>query len=353
MPRSTPPRPSCYARGVELARRHLGTLALLAVLAGCERTRREEESASGRTTDARDTDRVEREAGPPPAAAAPKEQDGGGSASFADVAATVESPAPPPRSVPGSNRLEDRIPPPPGFARVPLDEGSFGAWLRGLPLKPGRPPVLLFDGREKANQTAHFAVVDLSVGERDLQQCADAVMRLRAEWLFAAGRWDEIAFDFTTGERVDFLRWSRGWRPRVENRRVVWTRGGRPGRTHDDLLAYLTRVFMYAGSASLARELEPIDADDLRPGDLFIRGGFPGHAVLVVDLARDAAGRAAFLLAQSYMPAQEVHVLVNPTDDRLSPWYPLDFGEALRTPEWTFRRDEARRFPERGAPVSR
>lgn len=254
---------------------------------------------------------------------------------------------------PTSNRLADRIPPPPGFARVPLEEGSFGAWLRNLPLQPGRPPVLLFDGRPKANQTAHVAVVDLPVGDRDLQQCADAVMRLRAEWLFSAGRWDEIAFDFTGGDRVDFLRWSQGWRPRVENGRVVWARGGRPGRTHDDLLAYLTRVFVHAGSASLARELEPIDAADLRPGDLFIRGGFPGHAVLVVDLARDAAGRTAFLLAQSYMPAQEIHVLVNPTDRTLDPWYDLAFGDELRTPEWTFRRVEARRFPARPGPVSR
>ena len=254
---------------------------------------------------------------------------------------------------PISNRLADRIPPPPGFARVPLEEGSFGAWLRDLPLKPGRPPVLLFDGRAKANQAAHVAVVDLSVVDRDLQQCADAVMRLRAEWLFSAGRWDEIAFNFTDGTRVDFLRWSQGWRPKVEDRRVVWVRGGRAGHTHDDLLAYLTRVFVHAGSASLARELESIDAADLRPGDLFLRGGFPGHAVLVVDLARDGAGRTVFLLAQSYMPAQEIHVLVNPTDRMLDPWYDLAFGDELRTPEWTFRRDEARRFPERPRRVSR
>ena len=41
--------------------------------------------------------------------------------------------------------LERRIPPPPGFTRVKAE--GFGAWLRGLPLKPGRPEVKLFDGR--------------------------------------------------------------------------------------------------------------------------------------------------------------------------------------------------------------
>ncbi|HEU4539242.1 MAG TPA: hypothetical protein VFS00_34210, partial [Polyangiaceae bacterium] len=33
-----------------------------------------------------------------------------------------------------SARAHERLPPPPGFARVPLAPGSFGAWLRALPL---------------------------------------------------------------------------------------------------------------------------------------------------------------------------------------------------------------------------
>lgn len=325
--------------------RILAPWIVLSTLAACGRGAERRESTDGTTASASATS--EREAGRQAGPEGPDAADD--AAPVPDVATGTpdEADAVEPPDVPASNRLEDRIPPPPGFARVPVEDGSFAAWLRDLPLKPGRPPVLLFDGREKGNQRAHFAVVDLSVGERDLQQCADAVMRLRAEWLFSAGRSDEIAFDFTSGERVDFRRWSQGWRPRVADRRVTWSRGGRPGATHDDLLAYLTRVYVYAGSASLARELEPVDANELRAGDLFIRGGFPGHAVLVVDRARDVAGRTAFLLVQSYMPAQELHVLVNPTDGRLSPWYPLDFGELLYTPEWTFRRTEAKRFPNR------
>jgi hypothetical protein len=353
-PDSTRCGPPWYRRFVGPTRRTIGCLLGLALAAACGRgaERRAELDAATTTrkataadeTDARPAD----EAGPGQATAAraPGETAGDATPAAADVPGPAMDAAEAP-AAPASNRLADRIPPPPGFTRVAVEDGSFAAWLRDLPLKPGRPPVLLFDGREKGNQRAHFAVVDVSVGDRDLQQCADAVMRLRAEWLFAGGRLDEIGFDFTSGERVDFLRWSQGWRPRVENRRVTWTRGGRAGATHDDLLAYLTKVYIYAGSASLARELEPIPAEELQAGDLFIRGGFPGHAVLVVDLARDDAGRTVFLLTQSYMPAQEIHVLVNPTDDRLSPWYPLDFGARLSTPEWTFGREESKRFPAR------
>jgi hypothetical protein len=77
---------------------------------------------------------------------------------------------------------------------------------------------------------------------------------------------------------------------------------------------------------------------------VFIQGGFPGHAVLVADVAEDARGRRAFLLVQSYMPAQEVHVLRNPAAPA-SPWYTARSSGVLETPEWVFRFADLRRFP--------
>jgi hypothetical protein len=38
------------------------------------------------------------------------------------------------------------------------------------------------------------------------------------------------------------------------------------------------------------------------------------------------------------------YVLKNPGDPKLSPWYPVAFGDELRTPEWTFRKGDLRRF---------
>lgn len=83
---------------------------------------------------------------------------------------------------------------------------------------------------------------------------------------------------------------------------------------------------------------------DAIPGDVFIEGGHPGHAVLVVDAADEAAsGRRFVLLAQSYMPAQQVHVLRNPR--RADPWFPTDEQGPLVTPEWVFPPAALRRFP--------
>ncbi|MBN8129444.1 hypothetical protein J0J27_23340, partial [Vibrio vulnificus] len=73
---------------------------------------------------------------------------------------------------------------------------------------------------------------------------------------------------------------------------------------------------------------------------------FPGHAVLVADMAANpATGEKRFLLLQSYMPAQEIHVLKNPSAADGSPWYPAAFEGDLVTPEWTFAAGSLRRWP--------
>src|ERR1700730_2507018 len=76
------------------------------------------------------------------------------------------------------------IPCPPGFNRINEVPGSFGGWLRNLRLKKDKR-VYLYNGSLKQNQSAQFAVLDIPVGKEDLQQCADAVMRLKAEFLFS------------------------------------------------------------------------------------------------------------------------------------------------------------------------
>jgi hypothetical protein len=243
--------------------------------------------------------------------------------------------------------LADRIPPPTGYARITQPPWSFAAWLRGLPLREQGAVARLFDGTEKSYRAGVFAVVDIDVGTRDLQQCADAVIRLRAEYLLAAGCADRIVFDFTSGHPARWLDWRSGRRPVVSGNRVSWVLEKAPDSTYRCFRSYLSAVFTYAGSYSLARELARVeDPSTAVPGDVFIRGGFPGHAVLVADVAENAEGRRVFLLVQSYMPAQDIHVLRNPATDG-TPWYPALKEGTLETPEWTFSYSDLRRFPRR------
>ncbi|HUX02476.1 MAG: DUF4846 domain-containing protein [Phycisphaerae bacterium] len=242
--------------------------------------------------------------------------------------------------------IAGRIAVPNGFELSEAEAGTFACWLRHLPLKKAGTPVRLYDGRQKMDQSAHAAVIDIDTGKSDLQQCADAIIRLRAEYLFAVGKADAIHFNFTSGDRADFARWRDGWRPSIQGNTVRWVRSAAADASHPSLRRYLDTVFTYAGSASLSAEMTPVPpGESVWIGDVFIRGGFPGHAVIVVDAAENRrTGKRVMLLAQGFMPAQDMHVLVNPSSPARSPWYEADFGDTLRTPHWTFRRSELRRF---------
>ncbi|MFN8713845.1 MAG: DUF4846 domain-containing protein [Bacteroidota bacterium] len=251
-------------------------------------------------------------------------------------------------SWPGADTVKDEICTrfyvPEGFKRTQSKTGSFGMWLRHLPLLRNGVPVMLHNGEQKRNQNAHIAVLNIDVGKSDLQQCADAVMRLRAEYLFSCKRYNDIAFNFTNGDRCIYTEWCDGIR-------INTSRGGKQktGKKaelsdHEAFRRYMNDVFMYAGTLSLSREMKPVYADSMRIGDVFIKGGSPGHACIVADMAVNEQGEKVFLLLQSYMPAQQIHVLKNPEAQIGVPWYPLDFGEQLVTPEWKFSRSELMRF---------
>lgn len=217
-------------------------------------------------------------------------------------------------SLPVSIKKISDIPLPDGFTRLKPEAGSFAAWLKVLPLKKDKT-VFLFNGQPKINQQAQYAVVDMSTGKEDLQQCADVVMRLRAEYLFAAGKYNEIRF-------TDF-----------EGKSYVW----KGGNNRTGFNQYLRTVFGMCGSASLEKQMTAVNNfSAIKAGDVLIRGGFPGHAVIVADMAINEKGEKIYLLIQGYQPAQDMHVLNNPENPGLNPWYEVTAGKNIQTPEWTF-----------------
>lgn len=83
---------------------------------------------------------------------------------------------------------------------------------------------------------------------------------------------------------------------------------------------------------------------DILPDDVLIRGGFPGHAKIVSDVAANTAGSKIYLPAQSYMPAQDVHLLNNPCNKNLSPWYQVTAAEKMVTPEYLFTTNDLKKW---------
>lgn len=241
--------------------------------------------------------------------------------------------------------IESRFPVPANYMRTDEPAGSFGNFLRNLNLHPEGTDVRYYDGRIKP-KNVHAAVINIDIGTKDLQQCADAVMRLRAEYLYSQNKKEQIAFNFTNGFRAAYTEWMKGKRMVVKGNTTYWEQKAAPADTYESFRKYMDLIFTYAGTRSLEKEMHPVsNIHDIKTGDVFIRGGSPGHAVIVVDMAEHkSSGKKIFLLAQSYMPAQHIHVLINSENKDLSPWYSEDFGETLITPEWEFKKTELRRF---------
>lgn len=216
---------------------------------------------------------------------------------------------------------------PKGFQRITTTPNTFENWLQHYPLLKDNT-VYLYNGSIKANQQLHAAVLAVSIGTKNLQQCADAVVRLKAEYHFARKEYSKIVFN--AGKTVfDFNTFA--------SKKNCFS--------HQCLLEFLEHVFNNYGTYNLEDQLHDItNYTNLTIGNVFIKGGAPGHAMLVVDVAINAStGEKIFLLAQSFMPAQSVHVVKNINHSQLSPWYSCNDVE-IATPGWTFKQGQLKKW---------
>jgi len=217
----------------------------------------------------------------------------------------------------------DEISVPEGYMRIPIeDSASFAFYLRHLPLKPEGTPVYSYDGYETWTFNYAYAVIDsIDTGKEDIQQCADAVIRLRAEWLFKNKRYSDIAFHFTNGWLCDYTHWADGYRVSVKGNKTSWYQASQRDYSYKTFRKYLDMIFNYAGTLSLSKELKSVKLQDMQIGDVFIIGGSPGHAIIVIDMAENPETKdKCFVVAESYMPAQDIHILKNESRGNY-PWY--------------------------------
>lgn len=239
--------------------------------------------------------------------------------------------------------LDTRIRVPDGYKRVKVKTDSLASFLRKYKMKKDKSPVLLYDGRKKGNQSAHVAVFKLPIENEDLQQCADSVMRVYAEYYWQKEEYDKIAFHFVDGFLAEYEKWRQGYRIQVTDGGTTWVKTASADSSYETFKKYLQMVFAYAGTLSMESESKKIKLSAIQAGDIFIKGASPGHVVMVVDVCKDENGKKAFLLAQGYMPAQEFHVLKNPMHED-DPWY---YEEEMQypfvTPEYTFDKGSLRR----------
>ncbi len=206
---------------------------------------------------------------------------------------------------------------PPGYHQVKAEPGSFAAYLHNLPLMPVGTQTKTYKGAVAATDIFTAAVVDISVGHADLQQCADAVMRLRGEYLYQKKKYDAITFHFLSGFDCDYMHYANGYRYHNNH----WALKAAKDYGYANFMRYMNLVFEYACTISLQKELKTVqNPDELKAGDVFIHGGSPGHCFIVMDVVENDQHKKRFLLAQSFMPAQNIQVLQYDGN----PWFSMD-----------------------------
>ena len=250
-----------------------------------------------------------------------------------------------PHTAPFYEFLAGRFPAPAGFTRASVADRSYGQWLRYLPLRPPAAPVRGLDGAVLLPGDSPYlaGVIDLDL--RRNQECADVIMRLRFEYLRWANREGEISVPAGDGVQLSWAKWKQGYRPVERRGRLSLVRSGNVNASRANFDRYLAAVFNWCGTYNLAEMGRTVSFGQLQPGDFFARGGSPGHAVILADVARDPAGHTRALLLQGYMPAQSAHLLTPGDGD---PWFLLEPGQPVEVPGWgAFQWSNLRRFEDR------
>ena len=238
--------------------------------------------------------------------------------------------------------IASRFNPPPGFSRKEAD--AYGEFLRSQKLLPDGSPVMLYNGEPSDRQDKHAAVLAIDVGDKDLQQCADAALRLRCEYKFSVGDYDGIDYHLTNGFAFPYTKYREGYRLEVKGNDTRLVKTAQPDESYETFRKYLDVLFNYASTRSLFAESQAIPLNTVEIGDLFLITGNPGHCVIMIDMCENEKGEKAVLLGQSSMPAQQIHILQLP--GATQPWvYLSDIHFPLQINDWKYSEENVRRMP--------
>lgn len=241
--------------------------------------------------------------------------------------------------------IKTRVNPPIGYTRVNYPDKTFQDYLRNYDLKVFGTKIINYDDSEYYWQQGHIGILNVPVPKNGLQQCADALIRIRSEYLWDSNRRDEIGFNFTSGHYCSWKKYADGFRPKINGNKVTFLKTASENHSKENFYIYLNLIYTYSGTLSLSNELPKIkDSKNLKIGDMLIKGGSPGHIVMICDEVVNVKGDKLFLLFQGNTPAQSVHLVKNLDNTLISPWYKLEKDAFIPVSNYTFGSSKFVRF---------
>ncbi len=197
---------------------------------------------------------------------------------------------------------------PSGFQRIDTKEGSFSRYLRNLNLKEDGK-VYSYRKKDLSHWYDSLGVIDKPLlFSDDLEQCADFSMRLWADYHKDSGKLKDLYLFHYDGRKNKF----------TESQKTY--------------VQFLRTAFASSNSHSLKQGGKKITKENLTSGDLFVQNenGGIGHVSIILDESTNGKERL-YLIAFSFMPAQEMHIEKAPSDRGKNGWFTYEgFIEHLK-----------------------
>jgi hypothetical protein len=212
------------------------------------------------------------------------------------------------------------------YHRIKTEPNSFGKWLRELPLNTTGSAVYNYRGgvfKDRADTSVAF-VVDLDINGRRFEQCMDILVRLYAEYLWAERQIEILRLPLPGGYWLKWRDWKKGFRPVFKGIDVKMALSAKPDTSIETYKTYLNTVYSESHTQQFYHAYQSVGRTNVQIGDVIIKKGTKGHAIMIVDLARNEHGDIIALIGNGDTPACQFFLLNYRAD---SPWIPLNYDQ--------------------------
>jgi hypothetical protein len=168
--------------------------------------------------------------------------------------------------------------------------------------------------------------MDIDIKNRRLEQCMDILVRLYSEYRWQRGNPQQLLYPLPGGYFLAWKDWMNGWRPKFKSYHVSMHKTQQPDSTFGNFESYLRTIYAESHTQQFFHAYVSVDRRKLQVGDFIVIKGSKAHAVMIVDLAKDAQGSMKMLVGHGDTPACQFYLLSYKKDQ---PWFPVDFDEEI------------------------
>jgi hypothetical protein len=164
------------------------------------------------------------------------------------------------------------------------------------------------------------AVVKWDIYGKRLEQCMDIAVRMYAEFLWDEELYNDLGFPLPGGAWLYWEQWKEGYRPYFKGIRVNMIQTAPPDDSYASYNKYLNTIFAESHTQQFYHSYYPIKRKNVQIGDFVVKKGTKGHAVMIVDLAKNTQGEMIALIGNGDTPACQFFLL---NHSKKTPWVPL------------------------------